>query len=151
MNGFGYVFLRRNGAPLPLGYGGHVGWGFVEDANGTCYFGATEDTTGQPIIPPGSDNGWWALEGNEAAMLAAMKARAYDGYKKAVVNDCHGGAGRAAADATRLAGYYFIRGNCLDHAYQVLYAYGTVGMPWRETHPAPNDWFAQFNGEFHNL
>ena len=26
-----------------------------------------------------------------------------------------------------------------------------AGVPWDQTHPSPNDWFAAFNGEVHNL
>jgi hypothetical protein len=151
MDGFAYVFLRRDGAPLPPGCGGHVGWGFLTADDGVCYFGSTENTSGEPVVIPGHDNGWWGQEGDQSAMFAAMKKRNYDGYKKAVVHDCDPAAARAAADATRLAGYFFIRGNCLDHAWQVIYGYGMKGLPWRENHPSPNDWFALYNGEYQNL
>jgi hypothetical protein len=151
MDGFAYVFLRRNGAPLPPGCAGHVGWGFLTDTNDLCYFGATENLSGGPVVAPGADNGWWGNQGNEDAMFAAMKIRGYDGYKKAVVHDCDSAAARATANATKLAGYFFIRNNCLDHAYHVLYAYGVQGLPWRQNHPSPNDWFALYNGEYRNL
>lgn len=151
MIGQAYVFLRRDGAPLPPGCAGHVGWGFRASESDTFYYGATENLSGKPFVPSHGDNGWWALLGTQADMLAAMRQRNYDGYKFATVRDCNAATARAAADALKTVGYIAIGSNCLDHVWRVLDAYGVKGLPWLQTHPSPNDWFALYNGEFHNL
>lgn len=151
MNGRAYVFIRKDGAPLPLGCAGHVAWG-VELADGTFFCGSTENPGGAPIVLPGGENGWWGeLFNSEAAACAAVRARNYDGYKVATVRDAQPEAARTVGEETRHRGYQAVGGNCLDHAWDVLKAYSVKDLPWAQTHPSPNDWFAVFNGEYHNL
>ncbi len=151
MNGFAYVFLRANGAPLPLGCAGHVGWGFLE-SSGRLYAGSIENESGRPIVMPGGDNGWWAAEFSSLdAMLDAVRQRQYTFYKVAPIPNCNPPAARTLADAAKNWGYCALGNNCLDNVVRVLHAYAEAGVPWDETHPSPNDWFAAFNGEVHNL
>jgi hypothetical protein len=151
VKGYAYVFLRRDGAPLPPGCAGHTGWGFLLREDGTCRFGATENPSGKPFISPGGDNGGWEGEGDQAAMLAAMRARNYDAYKVAGIRNFNPSAAEAAAKAVKSAGYRAVGSNCLDHTYQVLRAYGVEDLPWLQTHPSPNDWFALFNGQYQEV
>lgn len=151
MRGYAYVFLRKDGAPLPPGCAGHVGWAFAL-ADGGFYCGSTENAQGRPFVPPGGDNGWWvSAAADERALCDHFLRRDYDGYKVATVRDCDPAKARATADALRDRGYAALRNNCLDHVHRVLRAYGDPGLPWPSTHPSPNDWFAAFNGEYRNL
>lgn len=150
MNGMAYVFLRKAGAPLPLGCAGHVGWGFSLPS-GRCYYGSTENPNGYSFVKPGDDNGWWAAEGNTQVMIRQMQSRKYDAYKRATIRKCNPSSAQVKANETQNAGYSAIGGNCLDHAWWILHAYGVNDLPWTQTHPSPNDWFAVFNGEYHNL
>lgn len=152
MKGQAYIFLRKDGAPVPGGFAGHVGWGFSLGPDGPFYAGSTENPSGMPVVLPGGDNGWWGAEfATEAAMIAAFATRQYDGYKWASVREPKPGVARAMADHQKAEGYTALKNNCLDHAYEVLQAYGVDDLPWLQTHPAPNDWFAAFNGEYRNL
>lgn len=154
--GLAFAFLRKDGALLPPGphdliYGGHVGWAFQLES-GNFYCGSTENSSGQPFVKPGGDNGWWAKEvASEEEMLAAFKAKDYDGYKFATVRNPNPQSARVTADAAKSWGYTALGNNCLDHVWHILAAYGEDGLPLAQTHPAPNDWFAVYNGEYHNL
>lgn len=151
MKGTAYVFLRKDGAPLPPGCAGHVGWGFRLD-NGAYMCGATENRTGAPLVPPGGDNDAWAKKTRaEAEMLGLMRRGGYDGYKLMTVSNADPNAAEGVVMKIPGWGYRAIGSNCLDHAYAVLEAYGEQGMPWMQTHPSPNDWFGVLNGEYRNL
>lgn len=156
MNGMAFAFLRTDGAPIPLGDAGHIGWGFQVPATDThpasYYAGATENVRGLPFVAPGGDTSWWgeAFDTPEA-MFDAFRTRRYDSYKVAGVRICDAVAAQATAEATGQAGYIALSNNCLDHVWRVLKAYGVDGLPFAQFHPAPNAWFAAFNGEFHNL
>ncbi|HLO03493.1 MAG TPA: hypothetical protein VK191_10310 [Symbiobacteriaceae bacterium] len=152
MKGRAYIFLRKDGAAIPGGFAGHVGWGFSLGADGPFYAGSTENPSGMPVVLPGGDNGWWGAEfPSEAAMIEAFGARQYDGFKWATVREPNLGAARAVAEHQQVEGYTGLRNNCLDHAYKILRAYGVDDLPWLQNHPAPSDWFAAFNGEYKNL
>ncbi len=144
------VFLRRDGAPLPPGCAGHVGWGF-QDGAGIYHFGSTENDGGKPHVPALGDNGAWHDAGSLKDTLAAMRSRRYDAYKFANFRSADPAAALAKIDEVESSGYLAIGNNCLDHAYRVLKAYGQPDLPWRVNHPSPNDWFALYNGELHNL
>lgn len=58
---------------------------------------------------------------------------------------------RDVAVQTQGRGYNASGNNCLDHVWDSLDAYGVEGLPWKQTHPSPNDWVAAFNGEFYNI
>lgn len=145
-----YVFLRSDGAPLPTGCAGHVGWGF-ELEPGRLMYGSTENQSGKPLVPPGGDNGYWALPGTLDTMRAAMRARNYESFRWAKVRNCNGPNARLAAEATAASGYRALGNNCLDHVWRIADAYGVAGLPWLQTHPSPADWYAVFNGEAVNL
>ena len=150
MKGYAGVYLRRNGAPLPPGCAGHVGWAFMLD-DGSYYYGPTENQSGLPFVKPGDDNGWWGERGDTNYMLQAFRARNYDAYKVCSVLNANPSNAEKTARYKAGCGYGFITDNCLDHVWDILSAYGIEGLPWRQNYPSPNDWVAQFNGEFHNL
>lgn len=150
MIGLAGVFLRRNGAPLPPGCAGHVGWAF-QLANGLHFYGSTENPQGLPFINPGDDNGWWGMTGDNQKIITDFEARHYDGYKICTVQIANPDAAMATALDKKQCGYGFLTDNCLDHAWDILSAYGVVGMPLKQLHPSPNDWFALFNGQYFNL
>ncbi|UXY32399.1 hypothetical protein [Streptomyces sp. HUAS TT20] len=151
MDGYEFVFLRRDGAPLPPGRAGHVGWGFLL-ADGDFYAGSTENFGGAPVIPPGGQNGWWAKRFASAdEMLSEFRSRRYHALKQCRVNDADWAAAEAKAKETGSSGYSAWANNCLDHTYRILEAYGDDGLPWPLTHPAPNDWFAVFNAAYEDL
>lgn len=145
-----YVFLRRNGAPLPLGCEGHVGWAFQSDTDKLVY-GSTENTSGAFHVPAGGDNGAWMLTGDQPAMIRAMENRDYDAYKVLTTAQFNPEAALQKADWTLTAGYDGLGNNCLDHVVWILGAYGVQGMPSVHSHPSPKDWFGVLAGELHNL
>jgi hypothetical protein len=152
MKGLAYVFLRKDGAPLPPGCAGHVAWGLLLEDGSSCYGGSTENYAGSPLVLPGRDNGWWGERfADEAALVAAMRSRSYDGYKVATLREWHPAEATAAALVSRGRGYTALGNNCLDHVWGVLSAYGVKDLPWLQSHPSPSDWFAVYNGEYHNL
>jgi hypothetical protein len=156
--GLAYVFLRKDGAPLPPGCAGHVGWAF-QLADDTFCAGATENLKGAPFVPPGHDNDAWVqVLATEAALVQHMTSLTlqghqlgYDAYKVTTVRDCNPDAAEQAGNAIVHWGYTALGNNCLDHVWKVLAAYGVKDLPWAQTHPSPNDWFGVFNGEYHNL
>lgn len=144
------VFLRRDGAPLPPGCAGHTGWGFqIED--GGYIFGSTENTSGAPVIAAGSDNGAWHGRGSLDDAVKAMRKRHYDAWKLASFRNGNPAAAWKRAQEMEASGYVALGNNCLDHTFRVLESYGQPDLPWPMTHPSPNDWFAVYNGEFHNI
>jgi hypothetical protein len=152
MKGLAFVFLRKGGALLPTGPAGHVGWGFVLDEQGHCFCGSTENAKGGMFVPGGGDNDAWSMGVESAeAMIEVFRGRGYDGYKVSSVREAKPADAREVGGKAQEWGYTGIWNNCLDHAHKVLAKYGEVGMPWLRTHPAPNDWFAVYNGEYHNL
>lgn len=161
MQGRAYVFLRKNGAPVPLGCTGHVGWAFLEAEAGETpqpgaqpevICGSTENFTGDPVIPPGADNGFWEQSFTQVTqMMQVMHLRGYDVFKVAPVPEPNPDAARLAALATRASGYKTIGNNSLDHVVKVLDAYGVKDLPYASMHPSPNEWFCLFNGEYHSL
>ncbi|MEQ1933933.1 MAG: hypothetical protein ABL962_08655 [Fimbriimonadaceae bacterium] len=146
-----FVFLRKDGAPLPVGFMGHVGWAFqLED--GTYYGGATENSTGNLVVKPGDDNGWWGkAAGSLDVLVNLFRTLDYDCYKAVTVRSPNPSAAKTVADSTEHRGYIGLTNNCLDHVFDVLTAYGEPGLPFRFQYPSPRSWFAMFNGELHNL
>lgn len=153
--GTGFVFLRFDGAPSPVGnpgsaHFGHVGWGF--EILGAQYgYGATENGSGASVVPKGGDNGAWSAMGDMAAMRAAMKARGYDMVKAVPVARPDPAAALKKGEEMKGLGYRFIGSNCADHSYWVLEAYGVQALPLLQLHPSPNDWFGEVNGEASRL
>lgn len=155
MKGLVYVFLKKDGAPLPFGYMGHVGWGFAvqnspKDIDAIA--GSTENYKGEGHVDKGGDIGfWWTRFRTDKEMFAEMARRNYDGYKVATVRDCNPDAAISIARDTSQRGYDLIGNNCLNHVWDILKAYGVDDLPLAQFHPSPNDWFSNFNGEYHNL
>jgi hypothetical protein len=84
-------------------------------------------------------------------MLEVFTRLQYDGYKLATIrHPLPEEAAKAAADC-RGRGYAALTNDCLTHTLAVLDAYGMKGLPPRALHPAPNDWFVFFIGEYQNL
>lgn len=153
MQGRAYIFLRKNGAPLPLGCAGHIGWAFLDDPDHhEVVCGSTENFTGDPVISPGQDNGYWAQSFTQITqMMQVMHLRGYDVFKVAQVEDPHPDAALMAAQQVQAAGYKVIGNNCLDHVVKVLDAYGIKDLPYASMHPSPNEWFSLFHGDYHRL
>jgi hypothetical protein len=155
MEGFAYVFLRKDGAPLPPGCAGHVGWGFSfaktpSDTDAIC--GSTENPGGSPLIFSGQDIGYWDNQtDHETQMYFLFKRRNYHAFKRAKVAVANPDNAFHEARKQSLGGYSAIGNNCLDHACRILQAYGVKDLPWPLTHPSPNDWFAMFNGAYADL
>lgn len=151
-----YVFLRKSGAPLPIGCAGHVGWG-ITLADGTILAGATENTSGAPFVPPGGDNGHWdAVFASQADLQSFVgtgtDARPpYDALKILGVRNANPERGAAVGRDTASWGYTAAGNNCADHVWRVMDAYGEVGLPLLQTHPSPNEWFALLNGVYVDL
>lgn len=104
------------------------------------------------FVPGGGGNDAWSLEVESAeAMIDVFRQRGYDGYKVSSVREAKPASARELGEKMPKLGYAGIFNNCLDHTRKVLATYGDEGMPWLKTHPAPNDWFAVYNGEYHNL
>jgi len=144
------VFYRRDGAPTPIGCFGHVGWGF-EDDQGRFVFGATENPLGDFHIAPGQDAGAWHQRGTLADAVAAMRSRRYDAYKYATFRDAAPSAAEMRMNFNEANGYDIQGNNCLDHTFKILEAYRQPDLQWPLTHGSPNEWFALYNGEFHNI
>ena len=150
--GMAYVFLRKDGAILPSGPAGHVGWG-VHMIDGPKWFcGATENSSGGLIVPPGQNtDGWYKEVASEAEMLDLFRVRLYDAYKVASVRSPRPAAARVIGEKAPTFGYTGLFNNCLDHTFKVLGAYGDLGMPWPQTNPVPSHWFGAYLGEYRNL
>lgn len=151
---------------------GHIGWGYeVGDGIFTC--GATENTAGDALIwPPNNAGAWIGNFPSELAMLSHMSqvhefnAPPFQYYKyldlETVGVPANPGAALEQAQANLTRGYSVSAsipgapmGNCLDHATDVVNKYGlpwqelgglpSWGMPWKQTHPEPLDWFQNWN------
>jgi len=165
--GQAFIFCRANPPPMDLG---HTGWGFqLQDA--TFFGGATEAFQGAAFpfnVPPGQNNDAWAEPFPTLdAIQAAFKGSAPDGhapynwwksYEVAVPNY---EAAEAQAQANRLRGWGLLGNNCLDHATDVIAAYGVPwqqvggspadGMPWKQSNMLPIGWFHAWNVAEYNL
>jgi hypothetical protein len=150
VKGLAYVFLRKDGAAVVGFFAGHVGWGF-QVGEDRFFCGSTENTSGAPFVAPGGDNGWWGQEASKEEMFDLFRQLNYDAYKVGTVRNSKPEAAKSAAIASKGWGYKGLGNNCLDHVWRILDAYGDVGLPLAQTHPAPNDWFAVYNGEHYNL
>lgn len=141
--GLAYVFVRRNAAIL---HAGHVGWGFqLEDGHFFC--GATENPSGNALVLPGCNNGWWGKKVlSQEEMFTEMRARMYDEYKWFEVINANPVQAYKAALATSKWGYTVLGNNCLDHTYAVLFAYKVKNLPLKQFNVAPNDWYDKLAG-----
>jgi hypothetical protein len=155
MEGIAYVFLRKDGAPLPPGCAGHVGWGFTfakSPGDMDAFCGSTENFSGSPLILPGQDIGYWTMPvDREVHMYFQFKQRNYHAVKRAKVQVASPHQAMHEAKVVATGGYTAIGNNCLDHTCRILKAYGVKDLPWPLTHPSPSDWFAQFNGAYLDL
>ncbi len=84
-------------------------------------------------------------------MIFMFKRRNYHAFKKTKVAIAYPDNALAKARQLSANGYGALGNNCLDHTFRVLEAYGVKDLPWLQTHPSPNDWFAQFNGDYHDI
>lgn len=155
--GAAYIFVK----PDQAGTFGHFGWGFLRD-DGRYLCGSTEnpfdkDQWWRAVNIGHGDaqgNGYWSrVCDTEQAMLLAMSraerggSSGYWHYKSTLVMQRNSTAAEAAAEYCRTAGFGGVNRNCLDQGYYVLESYGVDKekvMPWKQTHPAPNEWFKAF-------
>ena len=87
--GFVYVFLRKDGAPLPTGCAGHVGWGFAvqngpNDLDAVC--GSTENFKGEYHVPAGGDIGFWWKRFRTDIEMFKEKTKKYSKYELRIFN-----------------------------------------------------------------
>lgn len=151
-----FAFVRWKNPILGVDVG-HVGWGF-ELPDGRFCCGATENVDAHFQIPPGQRNeAWYKLVPNLQAMLQEMRlphfgeGNQYNAYKCVSLTNAYPDRAYAQAKQNLERGFGGLGNNCLDHMGHVLEAYGVPwhdrggnprwGMPWKQTNPAPNQWF----------
>jgi hypothetical protein len=145
-----YIFNRRNGADEL----GHVGWAY-DVLDGTFICGATENPKGLGGLgQTGDAKGWWVSrpysnllidQFAHARVLPAGSCPPYDSYKVLDVAAPDKDRAWQVACWARDQPYELTgipRGrNCMDDAYDILYAYGATNLPWPTTNPVPNFWY----------
>lgn len=153
------IAVCRATPPTILGVpAGHTGWIYQLD-DGTFLGGATEAYVGVlPVIAAGANNNAWQFK--FATLEAALADFAgnghynhppYDWWKAYEVDEPNFETAIQQAYTNVGRGWWIPGNDCLDHATDVLAAYGVPwqqlggqpadGMPWKQTHPAPIDWF----------
>lgn len=155
--GLAIAISRSSPAPIV----GHIGWA-IQMADGTFFAGATEafhsvehpETIGS--IKPGDNIDAWAIPfRTKEEMLAAFAGSAPNGHAPYTwwmaynVANPNYEAARKQGEANARRGYWLPGNNCLDHATDVLAAYGVPwqgpghpanAMPWKQTNPTPVGW-----------
>jgi hypothetical protein len=129
------MFNAPSGAKIGPVTAGHVGWAFRGSGN-WWYFGATENTSGKPKVPPGGDTGSWSASGNFAQVAAGFRnsgpghaAHYYTQYR------CRNWPTSNASKAWREIGvqahngYNLFKNNCLDKSIAIFRAYGINNLP----------------------
>lgn len=161
--GLAIAIARRDPPPVV----GHIGWA-VELPDGTYFAGATENPGGFPHLAPGQNNGAWTFRyPHKDAMLSAFAGGlpgnppTYTWWKEYNVPRPNPDAACRTGTANAGKGYAVIGNNCLDHATDVLAAYGVPwqavgghppdGMPWKQTAPAPAAWLNAWNRPLHTF
>lgn len=169
-----YAFCRDNPPPVV----GHVGWAF--EKGGRIIAGATERWITCPdiwrILVPiaagrpelilikfqGEDNAAWIDSfQNIEEVRERFRRLGYKWWKAYEVSSPHPDSAYTAATKTKDKGWWIFGNNCLDHAGEVLEAYGVPwqrpggeppnGMPWKQTNPAPIGWFHAWNVTEHRV
>ncbi len=113
---------------------------------GTYIFGSTEGNRNGVLnvggnnsasIPPGKPNGSWEKTGSFTTMLQAFAdhavdnppAKPYTRYRCEPTPMSDVPAASAAIVQVKAAGYCVVGNNCMDHAIQILSAYGATDLP----------------------
>lgn len=152
-DGTAYIFIK----PQNVVHLGHIGWGYYAPNMGYYIGGSTENPAtanwqSSAYIAPGWDNGYWAKAFNtESEMFDEFKNHGYYAYKETSVSSANPDLAWSRACYTRDSGFIGAGWNCLDHTYYILEGYGVTGMPWKQTHAAPNAWFNAFSGTGYQL
>ena len=170
MAGLAFAFVRRSGA-----FGlGHVGWGYTYSADyewgnwegqaaiagkppysgffGRC--GSTENGSGWPIRWKHIDDFWTEQVLDRDSMGVQMdhpppfggKYMPYGEYKVMRVESPNVTAAEAMVLRVSQSDYVLGPSDCLNHARDVLTAYGVNSLPWATTNPIPNGWFDAVDG-----
>lgn len=140
---------------------GHVGVGFQND-DGTWTIGGIENTGGSPVVIPGADNsvgiapmvgslydnGGWVETGKTLLEVEVIfHSLNYDGFKIIQVSDPKPGLAEAKINDFPTRGYDVVNNNCLSATIDVLTEYGVKNLPLQIAHVAPNDYYANVEGE----
>lgn len=168
--GMAAIFVRRAGA-----HGlGHVAWGYLDlrqigdfdppqasqgsysyelRALDTWVVGSVENTSSHPVSPSGETASWWSVAHDPCHAVANSGYPPYDSYKLlpvgAMALNREAAAGMVMKTSARP---YLLAGmNCLDAAYEVLAAYGVVGLPRPEKTLTPNWWFDAIDGPSYSV
>jgi hypothetical protein len=139
-------------APRAANGAGHVGWAFRAGSQ-QWYYGATQGKA-LPWLPRGHNRAW-IDSGSFSRVLADFGgAKRIDGkryhdagyYQRYRCADVHRPNPKAAlevAEDIRGRGYSVFGCNCMDHAHEILTAYGArLPSPKKVRNYRPNDWFA---------
>jgi tetratricopeptide (TPR) repeat protein len=142
-NGMAIIAVRTTA----VGELGHVGVGFQND-NGTWTIGAIENSGGSPVVLPFFDNGGW-VESYRALLEVAVKFHSlgYDGIKLIQLSGYDASLANSTINGFPTRGYNIINNNCLSATIDVLNAYGVKNLPSQIEHAAPNDYYANVQGE----
>lgn len=149
VSGKAAVFLRPDGAN---GFG-HVGWGY-QLPNNLWMVGSVENPYGGVEQPAGHTGYWYhQVQDPEAAMQAPDHFGALPGtpsYGEGKVFEVlNPNPERAWGKVVEWQSREFLLagGNCLNCAYDVLVAFGAVGLPTPSEDWLPNQWFGAINGQ----
>lgn len=132
---------------------GHVGAGFQND-DGTWTFGGVEGDPDKAIlwgavVPPiFGNNGGWVEEHKTLQEVEVMfHALGYDGLKVIQVSNYDPNFAYSVINGFPMRGYNVVDNNCLSATIEVLAAYGVDNLPSQIAHVAPNDYYANIEGE----
>ena len=145
-----FVFLRRDSVPVPGGFAGHVGWGFMAE-DGSYYGGGTENNSGLPVVVAPDDNGAWIerFESLHDLMMAMLGLNYGEAMATRHRQSCDSEAAIAQGSANIDLGYDVVANNCLNHTILVLQAYGVgIGLPSNSENPYPGVWYDQLQGDW---
>jgi uncharacterized GH25 family protein len=160
-DGLAIIAVRTTAVQLPWGLGpaGHVGVGF-QNEDGTWTIGAIENSGGSPIVlsqkglmassDPGtlSDNDAWVESHLDLEEVEAkFRSLGYDGIKTIQVSDSNPDNANKVINDLPKRGYNVATYNCLSATIDVLNAYGAKNLPLQIAHVAPNDYYANVEGE----
>jgi hypothetical protein len=146
-----FVFARPSTPRLMGQEFGHVGWG-LQIAGNKFYIGAVENTNGHPVTPPEKMD-YWAEITNEPLGKFSLGplgvATKYDLYKEISVETPD--VDNAVKMMNHIKGKYYnvLSQNCMDSAYDILYAYGATNLPDPRSveNLAPIFWFNRIGVE----
>lgn len=131
------AFIRYSGANGL----GHVGWSFDFDAS-QVNAGSVENPLGTPTCDP-TDMGYWDVFCSDP--IPEMAEKRYDALKYVDQTQADPSGAYRVAQWIKSLPYCVFGRNCLDDTYDVLRAYGVVGLPPPSNEWLPREWFEKLN------